>query len=225
MNTRFILLGPPGSGKGTQAERLTLQYGMPQISTGEIFRYNISNETELGKKVKEYVQAGALVPDELVVDLVLDRLAQSDAKDGWLLDGFPRTIVQADAFAANLTETGGAIDRVLYITVPKDVLIQRITGRQVCEACGRTYNVNSFPTKTSGVCDHCNGKVVARADDTEETAKVRIDVYEEQTKPLVEYYRDAGLLTEFDGREPVDVTYAKIEAIINDSPATRMAAE
>jgi len=214
MKKRFILLGPPGSGKGTQAERLTAQYGMPQISTGEIFRYNISNETELGKKVKEYVSSGALVPDELVVDLVLDRLTQDDAKAGWLLDGFPRTIPQADAFTANLKETGSAIDRVLYITVPADVLIKRITGRQVCEACGKTYNINSFPTKTPGVCDACGGKVATRADDTEETARNRIEVYEEQTQPLVEYYRNAGLLTEFDGTEPVDETYAKIEAVI-----------
>jgi adenylate kinase len=189
---------------------------MPQISTGEIFRYNIANETDLGKKVKEYVSSGGLVPDELVVDLVLDRLTQDDAKEGWLLDGFPRTIPQADAFTTNLKETGSAIDRVLYITVPTDVLIKRITGRQVCEACGKTYNINSFPTKVSGVCDVCSGKVVTRADDTEETARNRIEVYEEQTQPLVEYYRSAGLLTEFDGTEPVDETYAKIEAIIRE---------
>jgi adenylate kinase len=215
MKTRFILLGPPGSGKGTQAERLTVKYGMPQISTGEIFRYNISNETELGKKVKEYVSAGELVPDDLVVDLVLDRLLQDDAKNGWLLDGFPRTLPQADAFAANLKETGGAIDRVLYITVPADILIKRITGRQICEVCGKTYNVNSFPTKVPGVCDLCGGKVITRADDAEETARNRIEVYEEQTKPLVNYYREKGLLTEFDGTEPVDETFAKIEDIIN----------
>jgi adenylate kinase len=215
MKTRFILLGPPGSGKGTQAERLTARYDMPQISTGEIFRYNISNETELGKKVKEYVSSGGLVPDELVVNLVLDRLTQDDAKKGWLLDGFPRTLPQADAFAANLKETGEAIDRVLYITVPKDILIKRITSRQVCEVCGKTYNVNSFPTKVPGICDVCGGKVATRADDAEETARNRIDVYDEQTKPLVDYYRDKGLLTEFDGTEPVDDTFAKIEAIIN----------
>jgi adenylate kinase len=161
-----------------------------------------------------------LVPDELVVDLVLDRLARDDAKDGWLLDGFPRTIAQADAFAANLKATGSLIDRVLYINAPREVLIRRITSRQVCGVCGRTYNVNSFPTKADGICDHCGGEVSVRADDTEETSKNRIAVYEEQTKPLVEHYRDEGLLTEFDGTEPVDVTYAKIEAIIHGgSPA------
>jgi adenylate kinase len=221
MKTRFILLGPPGSGKGTQAERLTAQYGMPQISTGEIFRYNIANETGLGKKVKEYVSSGELVPDELVVDLVLDRLTQDDAAAGWLLDGFPRTIPQANSFSEHLTETGNAIDRVLYITVPRDILIKRISGRQVCEVCGKTYNINSFPTKVAGVCDVCGGKVKARTDDTEETAKNRIDVYEEQTKPLVDYYRNAGLLTEFDGTEPVDETYAKIEAIMREDEGVR----
>jgi adenylate kinase len=215
MRTRFILLGPPGSGKGTQAERITRQYGMPQISTGDIFRYHISNETDLGRKVKEYVSTGALVPDELVVDLVLDRLTQSDVQNGWLLDGFPRTIAQADAFAEDLKKTGSAIDGVIYIKVPTDVLIKRITGRQVCEACGKTYNVCSFPTRDPGVCDRCGGEVKARADDTKETARTRIAVYEEQTKPLVEYYRNADQLTEVDGAEPVRVTFAKIEAIID----------
>jgi adenylate kinase len=196
---RIILLGAPGSGKGTQAERITAKFGIPQISTGDIFRKNISEGTALGTKAKGYMDRGELVPDALVVDLVADRLTQSDTADGYMLDGFPRTIVQADALAEILAKSGDAIDHVLYIKMPKDALIDRISGRRVCPGCGKVYHITGFPPKEEGKCDLCGADLIQRTDDQAATAENRIDVYNEQTMPLVDYYINKGILTELDG--------------------------
>jgi adenylate kinase len=214
MKKRFILLGPPGSGKGTQAARLTEKYGIPSIATGDIFRKNIADGTELGRRAKVYMDKGELVPDELVVGLVADRLKEADAKDGYLLDGFPRTIAQADALERELAERDEGIDGVIYINTPRDELIRRIAGRRVCEACGKTYNSGVFAPKEDGVCDHCAGKIVQRSDDTAETAMNRVDVYNEQTKPLVDYYRKRSLLSEFDGMAPSETVFTAIDALM-----------
>jgi adenylate kinase len=202
---KIILLGAPGSGKGTLAERITAKYGIPQISTGDILRQNTAKETELGLKAKAYMEKGELVPDDLILDLVADRLAQPDTKDGYMLDGFPRTIAQAEALDRTLAESGSGIDFVIYLNTPKDELIKRISGRRLCSVCGKSYNVNNpeFAPPESGVCGVCGGKLIQRPDDTEAVAENRVGVYNEQTLPLVEYYRKAGLLTELDGMGPV----------------------
>jgi len=196
---RIMLLGPPGSGKGTQAERITAKYGIPAISTGDIFRKNLAENTPLGLKAKGYMEAGELVPDELVIDLVADRLTEDDTKNGYLLDGFPRTIAQAEALDRLLAEKGEALDKVIYINVPKDVLVDRIAGRRVCSECGKVYHVTGFPPKREGVCDLDGAALIQRKDDDASTAVNRIDVYNEQTKPLVEYYAKDGTLIELDG--------------------------
>jgi adenylate kinase len=196
---RIILLGAPGCGKGTVAGRLLAELGVPAISTGDIFRKNLSENTPLGLEAKGYMEKGGLVPDELVIALVADRLAQDDAKDGYLLDGFPRTIPQAEALDGILAESGASIDKVFYINVPRDVLISRIAGRRVCGECGKTYHVTNFPPKTEGVCDICGKELIQRKDDNEDTAATRIDVYDKETKPLADYYRAAGILVELDG--------------------------
>ncbi|MDR1293035.1 MAG: adenylate kinase [Clostridiales Family XIII bacterium] len=202
---KIILLGAPGSGKGTLAEGLTARYRIPQISTGDILRQNIADGTELGKKAKGYMEKGELVPDALVLDLIADRLAKPDAREGYMLDGFPRTIAQAEALDKTLAESGSKIDLVVYLNTPKDELVRRIAGRRLCEVCGKSYNVNNkeFAPSVDGRCDVCGGKLIQRPDDTEAVAENRIDVYNEQTLPLVEYYRKAGTLTELDGMGPV----------------------
>jgi adenylate kinase len=209
-----MLLGAPGSGKGTQGERITEKYGIPSISTGDIFRKNLKEGTPLGLKAKTYMDAGELVPDELVVDLVVDRLSADDVKDGYILDGFPRTIVQAEAFDKLLKERSEALDKVIYIEVPKDVLIDRISGRRVCQACGKTFHIMGFPPKQEGICDVCGGELIQRADDNEATAENRIDVYNSQTAPLVDYYKDSGLLVTFDGTIGADVLFDKIVSVL-----------
>jgi adenylate kinase len=196
---RIILLGAPGCGKGTVATKLLAELGIPAISTGDIFRKNLSENTPLGLKAKGYMEKGELVPDELVIDLVADRLTEEDAAGGYLLDGFPRTIPQAEAFDKILDESGEAIDKVFYINVPRDVLISRIAGRRVCDGCGKTYHVTNFPPEKEGVCDACGSELIQRKDDNEDTAAVRIDVYEKETKPLADYYTKKGLLVELDG--------------------------
>jgi adenylate kinase len=213
---KIILLGAPGSGKGTLAERVTARYGIPQISTGDILRENVKNGTELGVKAKGYMDKGELVPDALVLDLVADRLARPDAQDGYMLDGFPRTIVQAEALADTLKKSGSKIDLVVYLNVPKPELIKRISGRRLCKVCGKSYNVNSpeFAPKNEGVCDNGCGALIQRPDDNEDVAENRIDVYNEQTLPLVEYYREAGILTEFDGMNGVEHNFAELGRLL-----------
>ncbi len=203
---RAVLLGPPGAGKGTQAIRLVKKYGVPQISTGDIFRKNIKEGTELGKKAQEYMNAGGLVPDELVVDLVKDRLMQEDCANGYLLDGFPRTIAQAEQLDEFLGELGTKLDAVINFEVGYDTLMERLTGRRLCKACGASYHIKNFPPKTEGICDKCGGELIQRADDTAETAMKRIEVYEESTAPLIEYYTKSGVLKNFDAeKDPKEV--------------------
>ena len=207
---RTILLGPPGAGKGTQAVKIVEKYNIPHISTGDIFRENIKNKTELGNRAKAYMDRGELVPDELVVEIATDRLTKDDCKNGFLLDGFPRTIFQAEKLDEFLTKRGEKIDKVINIDVEKDALVKRITGRRVCKSCGASYHVVNIPPKKEGVCDLCSGELIQRADDTEETVLNRIDVYNKQTKPLVEYYNKTGVIINIDGNKDLDDVLADI---------------
>jgi len=201
---RAVLLGPPGAGKGTQAVRLVEKYNVPQISTGDIFRRNIKEGTELGKKAQEYMNAGQLVPDELVVDLVKDRLMQDDCKNGYLLDGFPRTIYQAEELDKFLAEQSQKLDAVINFEVGYDTLIERLTGRRVCKSCGAGYHIKNLPPKVEGVCDKCGSELEQRKDDTKETAVNRISVYEESTAPLIDYYTGTGALRNVNAEKDPD---------------------
>ena len=213
---RAVLLGPPGAGKGTQAVRLAAKYSIPHISTGDIFRANIKNGTELGKKAKTYMDQGLLVPDELVVDLVKDRLQQDDCKNGFLLDGFPRTIFQAEKLDEFLSESNQKMDIVINLKVEKDALIKRLTGRRVCKDCGASYHIVNIPPKKEGVCDICGGELIQRKDDNIETVENRINVYEEQTAPLIGYYKEAGSLVDFDGEASLDEVFDAIVQAIGE---------
>ena len=206
----IVLLGPPGAGKGTQAELIVQKYGIPQISTGDIFRANIKNGTELGMKAKAYMDKGDLVPDELVVDLVKDRIEQDDCKDGFMLDGFPRTVFQAEELDKIMEARGLKIDSVLNIDVKPEKLVKRIAGRRVCKACGATYNVDYKPPAKEGVCDKCGDEVYQRADDTEETVQNRIKVYFSQTAPLIDYYEKSGVIANIDGDTSEEAVFAQI---------------
>jgi len=196
---RLILLGPPGAGKGTQASAIVEKYNIPHISTGDIFRANIKEKTELGKQVEEYLNKGLLVPDELVVSIVKDRISKEDCKNGFLLDGFPRTVAQAEALDEELKNMSLTIDKVINIQADKDLLIERIIGRRICRDCGATYHIKFSPTKKEGICDKCGGELYQREDDKLETVEKRIEVYTEQTKPLIDYYAKKGLLLNVDG--------------------------
>lgn len=213
---RAVLLGPPGAGKGTQAVRLVEKYEIPHISTGDIFRKNIKEGTELGKKAQEYMNAGALVPDELVVDLVKDRLQQDDCKNGFLLDGFPRTIFQAEKLDEFLSESNLKMDIVINLKVEKEAFIKRLTGRRVCKDCGASYHIVNIPPKKEGVCDICGGELIQRKDDNIETVENRINVYEEQTAPLIGYYKEAGSLVDFDGEASLDEVFDAIVQAIGE---------
>lgn len=209
---RLILLGPPGAGKGTQAYKIVEKYNLVHISTGDIFRKNIKEQTELGKKVKDYLDKGLLVPDELTVDLVWDRLDQEDCKDGFLLDGFPRTIQQANELQKGLEKRNLKLDEVINIEVDKNILVKRLAGRRVCTNCGATYHIDNQPTKVEGICDLCNSdSVIQREDDKEETVLNRIEVYENQTAPLIGFYKDLNLIFNVDGTLPVDEVFEIIE--------------
>ena len=207
---RTILLGPPGAGKGTQAVNIVDKYGVPHISTGDIFRANIKNGTELGKRAQEYMNRGELVPDDLVIEIATTRLLEDDCKNGFLLDGFPRTVYQAEKLDEFLAAHGSKIDKVLDIAVEKEELITRLTGRRVCKACGASYHVVNIPPKTEGICDRCGGELIQRADDTIETVANRIDVYEKQTMPLIDYYEKAGNIAHIDGATGLDNVFADI---------------
>ena len=213
---RAVLLGPPGAGKGTQAVRLVEKYEIPHISTGDIFRKNIKEGTELGKKAQEYMNAGALVPDELVVDLVKDRLQQDDCKNGFLLDGCPRTIFQAEKLDEFLSESNLKMDIVINLKVEKEALIKRLTGRRVCKDCGASYHIVNIPPKKEGVCDICGGELILRKDDNIETVENRINVYEEQTAPLIGYYKEAGSLVDFNGEASLDEVFDAIVQAIGE---------
>lgn len=201
---KIVLLGPPGAGKGTQAANLKNELNIPHISTGDIFRSNIKNGTDLGKEVQDYLAKGELVPDELTTSIVWDRLDQEDCKDGFLLDGFPRTINQAIALKEGLEERNMELDAVVNIHVPAQVLIKRLSGRRVCTGCGATYHVDSNPTAVDGVCDKCSSDVIQRSDDSEETVRNRIEVYEKETAPLIDFYTNEGLIRSFDGTQDIN---------------------
>ncbi|MDK2807402.1 MAG: adenylate kinase [Clostridiales bacterium] len=211
---KIIMLGGPGAGKGTQAKKIADTYQIPHISTGDIFRANIKNGTPLGIKAKEYMDQGLLVPDELVVDLVVDRIAMEDAKAGYVLDGFPRTIPQAEALDRALKAIGESIDYAIDVEVPDETIIHRMSGRRACIGCGGTYHTVYTPPKVENVCDYCGGELVLREDDKPETVKKRLDVYHEQTQPLIDYYTNQKLLVEIDGTQDVADVFAAIQKII-----------
>lgn len=201
---RLILLGPPGAGKGTQAKRIIEEFDIPHISTGDIFRKNIKEKTELGQKVEGLLAEGKLVPDELTIEIVWDRLDQEDCKNGFLLDGFPRTIPQAQALDEGLAKRGLKLDRVLNIDVDKDSLVKRLSGRRVCPNCGVSYHIDNNPPKVEGICDVCQTPIIQREDDKEQTVLDRIKVYDSQTKPLVDFYNKQDLVFTVDGTLPID---------------------
>lgn len=207
---RIILLGPPGAGKGTQAAGIVEKYNIPHISTGDIFRKNIKEGTELGKKAKGYIDQGLLVPDELTVGLVTDRIAQPDCEKGFMLDGFPRNVAQAQHLDKYLREVGISLDKVVNIEVDKDILVGRAVGRRICKSCGATYHVEFNPPKVDGVCDVCGGELYQRADDNEETVSKRIQVYLDETKPLVNYYSEEGIIANINGQQSIDKVFADI---------------
>ncbi len=209
---KIIMLGAPGAGKGTQAKMISEKYDIPHISTGDIFRANIKNGTELGKKAKSYMDQGLLVPDELVVDLVVDRVNKDDCVKGYILDGFPRTIPQAESLDAALGEDN--IDYAIDIEVPDENIITRMSGRRACVGCGATYHIVYNPTKTEGICDACGEKLILRDDDKPETVQKRLDVYHEQTQPLIDYYKKAGCLVEMDGTVDIQVVFDNIIKVL-----------
>lgn len=211
---KIIMLGAPGAGKGTQAKMIAKKYDIPHISTGDIFRANIKNETELGKEAKKYMEQGLLVPDELVVDLVVDRLTEDDTKEGYILDGFPRTIPQAEALTEALKKHNEEIDYAINVEVPDEVIIERMAGRRACVGCGGTYHVVFNPTKTEGICDACGGKLILREDDAPETVKKRLDVYHEQTQPLIDYYTGQNKIVEVDGKLEMAEVFEAITKIL-----------
>lgn len=213
---RIIMLGAPGAGKGTQAKKIAEKYGIPHISTGDIFRANIKNGTELGKKAKTYMDQGLLVPDELVCDLVVDRVQQPDCEKGYVLDGFPRTIPQAEALDAALKSLGSAIDYAIDVDVPDENIVNRMGGRRACVKCGATYHVVFNPTKEEGVCDACGDKLILRDDDKPETVQKRLRVYHEQTQPLIDYYTTAGVMKSVDGTLNMEEVFRAIVAILGE---------
>ena len=207
---KIILMGPPGAGKGTQAEKLVEVYQIPHISTGDMFRKAQKDGTELGLKAKSYMEQGQLVPDEVTVGIVKERLAEDDCKDGFLLDGFPRTVQQADALDGILKELGMTLDRVVNIEVDKEKLVARAVGRRICKSCGATYHIEFNPSKEEGVCDICKGDLYQRADDNEETVSKRIQVYLDETKPLADYYSKVGIIADIDGQQSIDKVFNDI---------------
>jgi adenylate kinase len=211
---RIMLLGPPGAGKGTQAEVLVREEGIPQISTGDIFRYNMREGTELGRRAKQFVDSGLLVPDEITVAMVKDRLAKPDCAGGFILDGFPRNEAQADALETLLADLGVRLDAVVEVNVPDSLLVERVVGRRVCRSCGSTYHVRFQPPQAAGVCDQCGGELYQRSDDTEEKITTRLNVYRSETAPLIEYYRKKGLLRTVNGDQPPQAVTAEIRKAV-----------
>lgn len=210
----ILFMGPPGAGKGTQAERIVEQFGVPHISTGDAFRLAMKQGTPLGLKAKEYVDQGLLVPDEVTNGIVRDRLAEPDCAKGFLLDGFPRTLAQAEALDGMLNDMGRKIDHVINLKVDRSFLLARLTGRRICKSCGTTYHIVFNPPKQEGTCDKCGGELYQRSDDTEEKVGTRLDEYTSKTAPLLKYYGDKGLLREVDGEKDIDAVTAEIGSLL-----------
>lgn len=211
---KIIMLGAPGAGKGTQAEKICDRYQIPHISTGDIFRANIKNGTELGKKAKQYMDQGALVPDELTCDLVVDRISQPDCANGYVLDGFPRTIPQAEALDRALQARGEKVDFAIDVEVPDENIVKRMSGRRACLNCGATYHLMYKPPKKEGICDNCGSELVLRDDDKPETVQKRLEVYHAQTQPLIDFYQKAGVMHSVDGTQDIDKVFADITGIL-----------
>ncbi len=211
---RLILLGPPGAGKGTQATSIATEFNIPHISTGDIFRYNIKEGTELGKKAKSFMDQGLLVPDEVVVEIVEDRIKQEDCEKGFLLDGFPRTVPQAVALDEVMNKMGVSLDKVINIQVDKNILVERAVGRRICKGCSATYHIQFNPSATEGICDKCGGNLYQRDDDNEATVTTRIDVYLNETLPLIEYYENKDKLTVIDGQQHIDKVFEDIVNVL-----------
>lgn len=212
---KIIMLGAPGAGKGTQAKLIAEKYNVPHISTGDIFRANIKNGTALGMEAKQYMDKGMLVPDELTVRILLDRVAQEDCKAGYVLDGFPRTIPQAEVLENELRRLGEKIDWAIDVDVPDENIIRRMSGRRACLSCGATYHMEYIPPRKEGVCDACGAALVLRDDDQAETVRKRLDVYHEQTQPLIDFYTDRNILKTVDGTLSMDDVFAAIVAILD----------
>ena len=210
----IVMLGAPGAGKGTQAVMICGKYNIPHISTGDIFRANIKNGTELGKKAKAYMDAGALVPDSLTVELLLDRVAKDDCAKGYVLDGYPRTIPQAEVLTQALAKQGEAVDFALNVDVPDENIVNRMSGRRSCPKCGASYHIRYIPPKTEGICDECGAALIQRDDDKPETVLNRLSVYHEQTQPLIEYYEKAGVLYTVDGTQDKEDVFLDITGIL-----------
>jgi len=210
----IVFLGPPGAGKGTQAKILIERYGIPQISTGDMLREHRARGTELGKKAQEYMDKGQLVPDEIILGMVKERLSQPDCQKGFILDGFPRTVAQAEALDKLLSEMGKKLDFALALIVPDDLLVERLTGRRTCKSCGMMYHIKYKPPKAEGKCDVCGGELYQRPDDNEETVRNRLKVYHEQTAPLIEYYKNKGILREIDGSKSIEEITQQIISIL-----------
>ncbi|MBR5766011.1 MAG: adenylate kinase [Lachnospiraceae bacterium] len=211
---KIIMLGAPGAGKGTQAKMLAEKYGIPHVSTGDIFRANIKEQTELGMEAKKYMDQGLLVPDELTVKILLDRVAKDDCKNGYVLDGFPRTIPQAEVLDKAVAELGESIDYAINVDVKDENIIRRMSGRRACLKCGATYHIEHIPPKKEGICDKCGSELVLRDDDKPETVEKRLKVYHEQTQPLIDFYSKKGILKEVDGSQDMKDVFAAIVAIL-----------
>lgn len=211
---KIIMLGAPGAGKGTQAKKIAEKYQIPHVSTGDIFRSNIKEGTQLGRKAKEYMDQGALVPDELTIGMLIDRIQQEDCKNGYVLDGFPRTIPQAESLQKAITEMGQKIDFAINVDVPDENIINRMSGRRACISCGATYHIVYNPSKIAGICDVCGSELVLRDDDKPETVKKRLAVYHDQTRPLIDYYKEAGVLVNVDGTQELNKVFSDITDIL-----------
>ena len=213
---KIIMLGAPGAGKGTQAKKIAEKYQIPHISTGDIFRANIKGGTELGMKAKTFMDQGMLVPDEITIGMLMDRIGQEDCINGYVLDGFPRTIPQAEALTKALAERGEKVDYAINVDVPDENIINRMSGRRACLGCGATYHITFNPPVKEGICDTCGQELVLRDDDKPETVKKRLDVYHQQTQPLIDYYKNAEVLAEVDGTQPMDAVFQGIVEILGE---------
>lgn len=212
---KIVMLGAPGAGKGTQAQRISDRYGLPHVSTGDIFRANIKGGTELGRQAKSFIDQGQLVPDEITVGMLLDRISQEDCKGGYVLDGFPRTIPQAEALEEALKARGEQLDYAVNVDVPDEAIVSRMSGRRACRGCGATYHIEFAPPKEEGRCDRCGGELFLRSDDAPETVRTRLSVYHEQTQPLIDFYHARGLLVNVDGVKPMEQVFADITSFLD----------